>query len=47
MNCDLGASTYAVIEERALGLVDLTNGCYYVYKVCTGRIVERKISVFA
>nr|WP_150960509.1 metallophosphoesterase family protein [Aneurinibacillus sp. XH2] len=47
MNCDLGASTYAVIEERALGLVDLTNSCYYVYKVWTGRIVQRKISVFA
>lgn len=45
MNCDLGAHTYAIEEERALGLVDLSNRIYYVYKTATGKILERKIAM--
>lgn len=44
MNCDLGAHTYSIVEERALALVDLSNRVYYVYKIATGRISERRLS---
>ena len=47
MNCDFGANTYSIPEERALCLVDLTNNMYYVYKIGSQKILKRKIAVIA
>lgn len=46
MNCDLGSNTYAILEERAIGLVDLTNMIYYVYKQSNKKLDKRKVSIF-
>lgn len=43
MNCDLGSNTYSVVEERGLGLVNLTEMVYYVYKPAQNRIEKRNI----
>lgn len=43
MNCDLGSHSYPIIEERGLGLVDLTNMEYYVYKSHYKKVEKRKI----
>ncbi|MFF2531237.1 metallophosphoesterase family protein [Brevibacillus sp. NPDC058079] len=43
MNCDMGSSTYEVLEERGLGLVDLTAMEYYVYKPNKKKIEKRKV----
>lgn len=43
MNCDMGSSSYQVIEERGLGLVDLTAMEYYVYKPFKNKIEHFRI----
>ncbi|MFB6367173.1 metallophosphoesterase family protein [Paenibacillus elgii] len=46
LNCDLGSNTYQVIEERGLGLVNLTEMTYFVYKQTQKKIEKRKIMQF-
>lgn len=43
MNCDLGSNTYSVLDERALGLVNLTEMTYLVYKQAKQTLEERRI----
>lgn len=43
MNCDLGSNTYSVLDERALGLVNLTEMTYLVYKQAGKKLEERRI----
>ncbi|MEI0738854.1 metallophosphoesterase family protein [Paenibacillus sp. JTLBN-2024] len=43
LNGDLGSNTYSIEGERALGLVNLTEMVYYVYKQAEKKIEERKI----
>lgn len=46
LNGDLGAHTYSVREEQALGLIDLAHLEYYVYKLHSRRIEKRRIQTF-
>lgn len=46
INGDLGCSTYSILEERGLALLDLTHMEYYVYKTFTKQIEQRKIITF-
>ncbi|MED1850066.1 metallophosphoesterase family protein [Brevibacillus agri] len=46
MNCDMGSNTYCVEEERGLGLVNLSEMVYFVYKQAQKKIEMRKISHF-
>lgn len=43
MNCDLGSNTYSVLDERSLGLVNLTEMTYLVYKQTGKKLEERRI----
>ncbi|QZN76192.1 metallophosphoesterase [Paenibacillus sp. DR312] len=43
MNCDMGSNTYRVEEERGLGLINLSEMVYFVYKQAQKKIEERKI----
>lgn len=43
MNCDLGSNTYSIVEERGLGIVNLTEMIYFVYKPARKRIEKRKV----
>ncbi|AIQ32263.1 metallophosphoesterase [Paenibacillus sp. FSL P4-0081] len=43
MNCDMGSNTYAVLEERSLGIVNLTEMIYHVYKQADQRLENRRI----
>jgi serine/threonine protein phosphatase 1 len=43
MNCDLGSNTYSVISERALGIVNLTEMTYLVYKQAGKTLEKRRI----
>lgn len=41
INCDMGSQSYSIVEERGLGLVNLTDMEYYLYKPFK-RVVEKK-----
>ncbi|MEK4513982.1 metallophosphoesterase [Paenibacillus sp. FSL H8-0122] len=43
MNCDLGSNTYPILEERSLGLVNLTEKTCHVYRQADQRLVTRRI----
>ncbi len=43
MNCDLGSNTYSVPDERALGLINLTEMTYLVYKQAGKKLEERRV----
>lgn len=43
LNCDLGSNTYSIVEERGLGLVNLTEMTYLMYKPALKKIEKRKI----
>jgi serine/threonine protein phosphatase 1 len=43
LNGDMGSNTYAVMEERGVGLVNLTTMEYYVYKQASGKIMLWRI----
>ena len=44
LNGDMGSNTYCVEEERGLGLVNLTEMTYSVYKQSTQKVEQRKIA---
>ncbi|WP_231571519.1 hypothetical protein [Gordoniibacillus kamchatkensis] len=44
LNADMGANTYWVEEERGLGLVNLSEMVYFVYKQPSKKVERRKIS---
>lgn len=46
LNCDLGSSTYVIEEERGLGLVNLTEMTYLVYRQSQKRVEKREIIRF-
>jgi len=46
LNCDMGCNTYAIEQERGLGLVNLTEMIYWVYKPAQKKIEKRKIMRF-
>lgn len=43
LNGDLGSETYPIVEERGLGLFNLTDWTYWTYKSHTQKIEKRKI----
>ncbi|NQX45605.1 serine/threonine protein phosphatase [Paenibacillus tritici] len=43
MNCDMGSNTYQVLEERSLGMVNLTEMIYHVYRQADQRLETRRI----
>ncbi|GIP52938.1 metallophosphoesterase family protein [Paenibacillus vini] len=43
LNCDLGSNTYSIEEERGLGLVNLTEMTYFIYKQAQKKIEKRKV----
>lgn len=43
MNCDMGSNTYPIEDERGLGLVNLSEMTYWVYKPALKKIEKRKI----
>lgn len=43
MNCDLGSNTYPILEERSLGLVNLTEMTCHVYRQADQRLEIRRI----
>lgn len=43
LNCDLGSNTYSIIEERALGLVNLSVMEYYSYNSFKKKITKKRI----
>ncbi|WP_138753890.1 hypothetical protein [Paenibacillus sinopodophylli] len=45
LNGDMGSNTYVIIEERGVGLVNLTTMEYYVYKQTSKIIEQRKIGL--
>lgn len=46
INCDMGSNTYSVVEERGLGIINLSEQIYYVFKPVANKIEQRKISRF-
>ncbi|MNI87001.1 hypothetical protein D3C73_1441490 [compost metagenome] len=44
MNCDMGSNTYSIPGERALGIVNLTEMTYLVYKQASKKLEQRRIS---
>ncbi|MBP1153936.1 serine/threonine protein phosphatase 1 [Paenibacillus sp. PvR098] len=46
LNCDLGSNTYIIQEERGLGLVNLTEMNYLVYRQSQKKIKKREIARF-
>lgn len=44
LNCDMGSNTYFLEEERGLGIVNLTELIYWVYKPALNKIEKRKIA---
>jgi serine/threonine protein phosphatase 1 len=44
MNCDMGSGTYSLPGERGLGLVNLTEMTYLVYKQADKKLEQRRIS---
>jgi len=46
MNCDMGSNTYCVEEERGLGLVNLSDMVYFVYKQGQKKVEKRNILRF-
>lgn len=44
MNCDMGSGTYSIPGERALGIVNLTEMTYLVYKQASKKLEQRRIS---
>ncbi|MDN4095614.1 MULTISPECIES: metallophosphoesterase family protein [Brevibacillus] len=44
MNCDMGSNTYMIEEERGLGLVNLSEMIYWVYKPAQKKIEKRRIA---
>ncbi|GGJ05324.1 hypothetical protein GCM10008022_12960 [Paenibacillus hunanensis] len=46
LNCDLGSNTYAIEEERGLGLVNLTEMTYLVYRQSQKTVEKREIIHF-
>lgn len=44
LNCDLGSNTYVIEEERGLGLMNLTEMTYSVYKQAQKKIEKRKVA---
>ncbi|WNS43149.1 metallophosphoesterase family protein [Paenibacillus sp. MMS20-IR301] len=45
MNCDMGSNTYSVLEERSLGIVNLTEMTYHVYRQADHRLETRRIGM--
>jgi len=43
LNGDMGSNTYSVVEERGLGLINLTEMVYWVYKPAHKKIEKRDI----
>ncbi|MEK3791358.1 hypothetical protein MKX42_06445 [Paenibacillus sp. FSL R7-0204] len=43
MNCDLGSNTYPILEERSLGLVNLTEMTCHVCRQADQRLETRRI----
>ncbi|UQZ33368.1 serine/threonine protein phosphatase [Paenibacillus sp. PK3_47] len=43
MNCDMGSNTYSIISERGLGIVNLTEMTYLVYKQSEKKLEQRVI----
>ncbi|MBO2945641.1 serine/threonine protein phosphatase [Paenibacillus sp. F411] len=46
LNCDLGSNTYMIEEERGIGLVNLTEMTYLVYRQSQKKIEKREIAKF-
>ncbi|MCM3128134.1 metallophosphoesterase [Paenibacillus sp. MER 78] len=46
LNCDMGSNTYMIEEERGLGLVNLTEMTYLVYRQYHKKIEKREIARF-
>ncbi|TKJ86065.1 serine/threonine protein phosphatase [Paenibacillus sp. CFBP13512] len=46
LNCDLGSNTYVIEEERGLGLVNLTEMTYLVYRQSQKKVEKREIIRF-
>lgn len=46
LNADMGSNTYSVIEERGLGIVNLTEMVYWVYKPSQKKIEKRKVTCY-
>ena len=46
MNCDMGSNTYSIPGERCLGLVNLTEMTYLVYKQESQKLEQRRISQY-
>lgn len=44
MGCDMGSNTYMIEEERGLGLVNMTEMVYWVYKPAHKKIEKRKVA---
>ncbi|WP_206669796.1 hypothetical protein [Paenibacillus luteus] len=44
LNGDMGSNTYKIIEERGLGIVNLTEMVYYVYKQAQNKIEKRNVA---
>ncbi len=44
LNADMGSNTYSVEEERGLGLVNLTEMYYWVYKQSSKKMEMRKVA---
>lgn len=44
MNCDMGSNTYSIPGERALGIVNLSEMTYLVYKQASKKLEQRRIS---
>lgn len=44
LNADMGSNTYMIEEERGLGLVNLTEMVYWVYKPALEKIEKREIA---
>lgn len=44
LNCDMGSNTYCILEERGLGIINLTEMDYWVYKPAQKKIEKRKIT---
>lgn len=45
LNADMGSNTYSVIEERGLGIVNLSEMVYWVYKPAQKKIEKRNIQL--
>lgn len=43
LNGDLGSNTYPLVEERGLGLINLTNMSYVLYRPHSGKMERRRI----